>query len=644
VAILVVVGGGCSSDAKPKPDASGGHGGGGGGGAGVDGAPPDGGPGDGSPSNERPGDGSPGDVTSGDAPADVPGDAPADVPADAPADAATDGGVKDAGVDLNVPPPTMLTATVADRRAGTFQLLWTAPSNNGQAVKGYQIRYAKVPITATNFDDAAVTKVITYTGTPSQPGATDGMLVTLYIENAYYFAVLATDMAGSQVGSLMTTTAAVAAHFNVTLLSSPSGTNQLFGAMIDGAGDVNGDGISDLLVATVNDGHAYLFLGATTFAPTAPTTTFSSTATNFGGTIRAIGDIDGDGRGDVAIADQTNVRVLVYKGRATWPATLTDAQADYVISTDATWASSAFGTSLAPLGDFNGDGVADFSIGAPGFGTLVGRVAVIYGRTGFTSFMLPDTTRSLEISADPALNRSQLGLATVGLGHFYAGAGTTLIAAAPGLGSATSTSSNEGRLYAFRGRGPGAAIVATAADHVLIGPGKGARIGQTLVNVGPVVNTLTSLGVGNPADTLSIPGTNGSSFVLSGNATSGPFASSLIFFQMGANGVGQVIFGGGFSGLDTAVSMIGDGKPDVALTSLQNVATVDIVDGAKVAAMTSPANTLATADVHVPLPSGWMATASGVGSLIRDINGDGHPDFALGDQFGAVPGRVAVFW
>jgi hypothetical protein len=39
-----------------------------------------------------------------------------------------------------------------------------------------------------------------------------------------------------------------------------------------------------------------------------------------------------------------------------------------------------------------------------------------------------------------------------------------------------------------------------------------------------------------------------------------------------------------------------------------------------------------------------MATASGVGSLIRDINGDGHPDFALGDQFGAVPGRVAVFW
>src|SRR5262249_38742802 len=147
---------------------------------------------------------------------------------------------------------------VADRRGAVFQLVWTAPSNAGQAVKGYQIRYAKVPITTANFDDAAVTKAIAYTGTPAQPGATDGVLATLYVENAYYFAVIGTDMAGAQVGTLMTTTAAVAAHFNVTILSSPSGTNQLFGAMLDGAADLNGDGMSDLLVATANDGHAYL--------------------------------------------------------------------------------------------------------------------------------------------------------------------------------------------------------------------------------------------------------------------------------------------------------------------------------------------------------------------------------------------------
>jgi hypothetical protein len=44
------------------------------------------------------------------------------------------------------------------------------------------------------------------------------------------------------------------------------------------------------------------------------------------------------------------------------------------------------------------------------------------------------------------------------------------------------------------------------------------------------------------------------------------------------------------------------------------------------------------------LPAGWTATALGLGDLIRDINGDGFADFALGDQFGVVPGRVVVFW
>jgi hypothetical protein len=44
------------------------------------------------------------------------------------------------------------------------------------------------------------------------------------------------------------------------------------------------------------------------------------------------------------------------------------------------------------------------------------------------------------------------------------------------------------------------------------------------------------------------------------------------------------------------------------------------------------------------MPAGWTGTPLGPWNLIRDINGDTYPDFALGDQFGTVPGRVAVFW
>jgi hypothetical protein len=439
----------------------------------------------------------------------------------------------------------------------------------------------------------------------------------------------------------------VAAHFNVTLLASPSGTNQNFGATLDGSGDVNGDGVSDLLIGTFGDNHAYLFFGGTTFAPTAPSVVFTGANVGFGVTVSQIGDIDHDGVDDIAIADfPTGQKVFIYKGRMTWPMTLSDTQADYVISTDATYASSNFGNSIAALGDFNGDGVDDFAIGAPLFNTRVGQVTVVYGRTAFTSFGLPDATmtRALEINGDPALTKSQLGIAVTGLGHFYSvTTGTTLLASAPGLGAATNTSSNEGRIYAFHGRVAGAAIDASMADNVRVGPAKGAEIGEVLSNLGPVVNALPTAGSGNSVDTFSVTGASGTGFALSGTVASGPLENLLILYQSGGAAAGQILFGGGFSGGDTSVSIIGDSKPDVAIGG-SGVGTLDVIDGSKVTSLTGPVDSKSVADVHVPMPSGWTGTPTGPGNLIKDINGDGYPDFALGDLFGTVPGRTAVFW
>jgi len=554
----------------------------------------------------------------------------------------------DAGLDLGgIAPPVGLTATVKNRRQTLFELVWTAPSIGGLPVTGYQVRYAKVPITTANFDDTTMTTAVAYAGTPKAPGDTDGMVVKAYIENGYYFAVTGTDAGGAHVGAFMATDAAVTAHFNVTLVNSPSGTNQNFGATLNGSGDVNGDGLSDLLVGTFGDNHAYLFFGGTTFAPTAPGVVFTGANMGFGVVVSQIGDIDHDGLEDIAIADfPTGQQIFIYKGRITWPMTLSDTQADYVITTDATYASSNFGSSIAALGDFNGDGVDDFAIGAPLFNTRVGQVAVVYGRAGFTSFSLPDATmtRALEIGGDPALTRSQLGIAVAGLGHFYSvTTGTTLVASATGLGAASNASNNEGRIYAFHGRVPGAPIDASTADNVRVGLAKGAEIGQVLSNLGPVVNALPAAGAGNTVDTFSISGATGTGFVLSGTVASGPLANLLILDQSGNTAVGQLLFGGGFSGRDSFVSMIGDSKPDIAIAG-SGVATIDIIDGSKIPALTSPADSKSVADVHVPLPAGWLGTPVGPGNLVKDLNGDGYPDFALGDLFGTVPGRVAVFW
>src|SRR5262249_41789002 len=100
--------------------------------------------------------------------------------------------------------PTGLTVTIPTtdptaRRKGLMQLNWTAPSDGGGGkVAGYQVRYAKVPIDSTNFNNAAVTTAVAYAGTPSTPDTQDGISISpLYIESNYYFAVEAVDSAGS---------------------------------------------------------------------------------------------------------------------------------------------------------------------------------------------------------------------------------------------------------------------------------------------------------------------------------------------------------------------------------------------------------------------------------------------------------------
>jgi len=117
----------------------------------------------------------------------------------------------------------------------------------------------------------------------------------------------------------------------------------------------------------------------------------------------------------------------------------------------------------------------------------------------------------------------------------------------------------------------------------------------------------------------------------------------LILYQSGVTNAGQILFGGGFSGRDAFVSVIGNSKPDIAISSSSG-GTVDVIDGSKVPSLASPSDSGTIADVRVPLPSGWTGTAVGPQNLIRDINGDTYPDFAMGDEFGTVPGRVAVFW
>ena len=572
-------------------------------------------------------------------------------------------------------PPTNLNVAIIDRRKTSMQLTWTAPSDaNGGSVAGYQVRYAKgpnnVPIDPSHFDDATVTTAVQYTGAPATPGQLDGLTVSpLYIENDYYFAVESVDIAGSVSTTILrspppggTCTCmdqCCRAQFKVSTLAGTSGlSNEEFGFQIDGSGDVNADGLSDVLVGALNGQHAYLFLGkqggfasvAPSATPNAPDVVFSgdSTTRAFGAGVAEIGDIDGDGKEDLAISDRRNPsRVFIYKGRdrATWLAkpAMGIGDADYVISVDSSYNGAFFGVSMARLGDFNGDQVDDFAIGADQYNGFIGRVVIVLGKAGgIGNIALPAPASTFTIDGNNTLTTPLFGYRVQGLGRLYsASSGTTLVVSAPG--NTAGVAGSEGNLYAYHGQTAMDGTVTVVPGQTFAGPAHDAHIGLALTNLGPLLTSVPSIGSGNPLDTVSNPGASGNIFLFGGSSDTGPFASNLVVSQTGGGRNGIAIIGGGISGKTNAYSLIGgDSTPDVVVIP-QTATKFNIMDGNDVLKLTSPADS-SNAAVSVSVPTGWGQTGEDQGTLIPDVDGDSYPDFAVGNASNTIPGAVAVYW
>jgi hypothetical protein len=150
-----------------------------------------------------------------------------------------------------------------------------------------------------------------------------------------------------------------------------------FGYSVASAGDVNGDGFSDVIVGAylfdngqTDEGRAYVYHGSATGLSTTPSWTAESNqaGARFGVSVASAGDVNGDGFSDVIVGahrfDNTELdegRVFVYHGSASG------------LSTTPNWTAESnqpnaqFGYSVASAGDVNGDGFSDVIVGAYGF-------------------------------------------------------------------------------------------------------------------------------------------------------------------------------------------------------------------------------------------------------------------------------------
>lgn len=177
---------------------------------------------------------------------------------------------------------------------------------------------------------------------------------------------------------------------------STSGANDgaAFGMAIAGGVDIDMDGVPDALVGAPRfhpnhpgPGDASLLSGATGLRLF--TWTGIANGDQFGATVAFVGDVNGDGRPDIAIgsprADVTAANaglVRVVSGRTGLE----------LFTVNGSSAGDLFGTSLAALGDVNGDARADFAVGATRNGIAVGQVRIVSGASGATIRTLVGTS------------------------------------------------------------------------------------------------------------------------------------------------------------------------------------------------------------------------------------------------------------
>jgi hypothetical protein len=165
-----------------------------------------------------------------------------------------------------------------------------------------------------------------------------------------------------------------------------------FGISVSEAGDVNGDGFSDVIIGAhyygeANEGRAFVYHGsASGLSKTAAWTAEGDQAyAHFGISVSEAGDVNGDGFSDVIVGvygyngDQPNEgKAFVYHGSASG------------LLKTSSWAAGVgqkyayFGISVSEAGDVNGDGFSDVIIGAYQYDNSdknEGSTFIYYGNT-----------------------------------------------------------------------------------------------------------------------------------------------------------------------------------------------------------------------------------------------------------------------
>ncbi len=504
--------------------------------------------------------------------------------------------------------------------------------------------------------------------------------------------------------------------------------NDLLSASVSGAGDVNGDGLADLIVGAVNGddgesdaGEAYIVYGktgtgsqfgtkvgpegmerqvldTTNLAPADGFILQGDMANdNFGWSAVGAGDINGDGIGDLIVGahegDDRDIdagEAYIVYGKAN-PTTEADAGTQFgmadsttamrqVVDTTELSPTDGFilqgsdgngelGISVAGAGDVNGDGLDDLIVGARNShrgGNFAGEAYIIYGKadTGGTQFgtevrvfksngaIVGDGTtdnttvvrRVLEVEKlAPAdgfilqgdIDQDRLGVSVSGAGDINGDGLDDLIVGAP---TGDDGGSDAGEAYIVYGKaGDGTQFGTAVRIHVSIATGLTTTITDGSMPAGSVVRQVL--------DTTSLSVTDG--FIIQGDAADDNLGTSV-------SGAGDVN-GDGLADLIAGAYLSDDGGMDAgeAYIIYGKVGTNGTQFGTEVTAAGETRQVLDTTGLAPT--DGFIlqgdTAEDGLGFSVAgagDVNGDGFDDLIAGanegDDGGGNAGEAYVVY
>jgi len=199
------------------------------------------------------------------------------------------------------------------------------------------------------------------------------------------------------------------------------------------SGDIDGDGISDLVIGAAGANAVYVLYGKEGGYTDFDISNLASISTafkivanggNFGWNVNTKADINGDKVADILIgatlASSKGVAYVIYGQKTRFSSfnfnSLTPSQGFSISASSVGYT----GAAVASAGDFNGDKIDDLIVTAPGYFSSYGGAFVVYGKTEptFSNFLVSDITPADGFTAQGASGLYYLGLTVSDAGDF----------------------------------------------------------------------------------------------------------------------------------------------------------------------------------------------------------------------------------